>query len=72
MQGHKMKLKVVKYIGEWCQGEDIEKVKRKLREIEYRCSSSSKDHWSNYIGTTSKKLKETKVKREKAIKTIEC
>ena len=36
-----------------------EKVKRKPRRIEYKCSTSSKDHWSDCIGTTSKKLKET-------------
>ena len=44
MYGNKAKQKVVKKIGEWCQGEGIKKVKRKLRRIGYRCSASSKDH----------------------------
>ena len=47
-------------VGEWCQREGIEKVKRRPRRTEYRYTALSKDHWSDCIGTKSKKVKETK------------
>ena len=44
MQGHKMKKELVKYIGEWCQGEGIEKAKRKPKRTEYKLFTLSSDH----------------------------
>ena len=50
MYGHEAKCWSV-----WCQGEDIEQVKKDKGRIENRGSTSLSDHKSDYIGTTSEK-----------------
>ena len=44
----------------WCQGEDIEKVKKDQGRIENKESASSIDHWSDCIAQQERRLKETK------------
>ena len=39
----------------WCQGEDIEKVRKDQGRIDNRDSTLSRDHMSDCIDTTSEK-----------------
>ena len=50
MVGHEARSQSV-----WCQGEDIEKVRKDQGRIENRDSTLSSDHRSDCIGTTRKK-----------------
>ena len=55
----------------WCQEEDIEKVREDQERKEYRESALSSDHMSDYISTTSWRLKETKAWRVKKLSELQ-